>query len=173
MKARNTLGILAAHYHISHPEWDLVRCARKRDCQFTVPVPLAVHANTLLRAHYSSAHGAVGDLTPGTRLSGDEDAQTSAQPAECAAKQDPPSGKKTVTPPDASRKRSRDEAEDDDPGKTLHVATSWDDAAIFEMRKRMRNGTWEKDLEKDGHNAAEVLDAMKKVALNITSLANL
>lgn len=153
-KADNNLGILLAHYNLSHSEWGFVRCVRTRDCSFTVPVPLAVHAPTLLRTHYKIMHGTVDDLTPGAKLPG-------ARANEAKDGGASPSGEK-------GHGVSANVANVDRASPNRFTAKCAEEAATFAMEALVRDGTMKGS---EGRN--NEIENMERVACEIAEVAEL
>lgn len=66
-RGKDSLGLLAAHYNVTHPEWTACICYYPA-CFFGVPVPLLGDAGTLLRDHYADVHGSADDWMQRTKL---------------------------------------------------------------------------------------------------------
>lgn len=182
-KSEDTLGILIAHYHMSHPEWDFVRCVRTADCPFTIPVPLAAHANILLRAHYKTKHGTVLDVNPGTPLPGNFVTETPTHPTVQKmlkvekANQKKRSLEEAVGGMVPQRKKgpgvdTREVAPltvFDNKLSNRYVVSTPEDVAIFEMRLRMCQNNWDKNDPK----SKKMLEAMKREAHDLAELAKI
>lgn len=173
-KAKNSLGILLAHYNLSHPEWGYVRCVRPGNCDFTVPLPLAAHAPTLLRTHYKFNHGTLEDLNPYAQLPGTSEKEAGASPS-CVKKRTPEEAGLGVSGPLKKKGpgvSSSDKVPSDHVDRTSHrrfTARCPEEAATFAMDIFGRDGT----TKLSSKERTEKIEDMQRVACELAELVTL